>query len=284
MQDNNKDGYGVMIAKKSERLVTALYIVTDLVDGSEPIKNSLRKNSVTLLSSMNALMQYDIKDRTIEFATALKSVMEIISLLHVASATGIVSEMNANLLIDGFRMLQVVLEKKQPVLTKEMISVDKEDTLYDKTEAYSGIVSTSYDALTPNEIIRGVDKDIKFIKKTDVIVPEAKRQILDYKRQETSLNKGQDYSNRPDSVHGVLMQHANSQSSSIASSFQNRKQTRREQIVALFVKGVDVSIKDIAARIKGCSEKTIQRELNSLVLDNIIERIGEKRWSRYVLR
>ena len=284
MQDNNKDGYGVMIAKKSERLVTALYIVTDLVDGSEPIKNSLRKNSVTLLSSMNALMQYDIKDRTIEFATALKSVMEIISLLHVASATGLVSEMNANLLIDGFRMLQVVLEKKQPVLTKEMISVDKEDTLYDKTEAYSGIVSTSYDALTPNEIIRGVDKDIKFIKKTDVIVPEAKRHILDYKRQETSSNKGQDYSNRPDSVHGVLMQHANSQSSSIASSFQNRKQTRREQMVALFVKGVDVSIKDIAARIKGCSEKTIQRELNSLVLDNIIERIGEKRWSRYVLR
>jgi DNA-binding HxlR family transcriptional regulator len=45
---------------------------------------------------------------------------------------------------------------------------------------------------------------------------------------------------------------------------------------------VDVSIKDIAARIKGCSEKTIQRELNALLYDNIIERIGEKRWSRYV--
>lgn len=43
MQDNNKDGYGVMIAKKSERLVTALYIVTDLIDGSEPIKNGLKE-------------------------------------------------------------------------------------------------------------------------------------------------------------------------------------------------------------------------------------------------
>ena len=54
--------------------------------------------------------------------------------------------------------------------------------------------------------------------------------------------------------------------------------------MALFVRGVDVSIKDIAARIKGCSEKTIQRELNALLYDNVIERIGEKRWSRYVLR
>lgn len=285
MQDNNKDGYGIMIAKKSERLVTALYIVTDLVDGSEPIKNGLRKNSVTLLSAMNALMQYDVKDRTTEFATALKSVMEIISLLHVAGATGLISDMNGNLLIDGFRMLQAVLEKKQPILTKEMISVDREDTLYDKTEAYSGIVSTSYDALTISELTRGINKDAQQTKRTETMVTENKRQMLDSKRQELSLHKGQEVSNnKPASVHSVLIQHAYSQSPSLASSFKNRKQTRREQIVALFVKGVDVSIKDITARIKGCSEKTIQRELNSLVLDNIIERIGEKRWSRYVLR
>lgn len=284
MQDNNKDGYGVMIAKKSERLVTALYIVTDLIDGSEPIKNGLRKNSVTLLSSMNALMQYDVKDRSAEFATSLKSVMEIISLLHVASATGLVSEMNGNLLIDGFRMLQSVLEKKQPILTKEMISVDREDTLYDKTEAYTGIVSTSYDALTLSELTRNLDKTSPQVKRTEVTDSENKRQIPDYKRQETVLHKGQDVTGKPASVHSDLMQHANVQSSVSPSSFQNRKQTRREQIVALFVKGVDVSIKDIAARIKGCSEKTIQRELNALVLDNVIERIGEKRWSRYVLR
>jgi len=277
MQDNNKDGYGIMIAKKSERLVTALYIVTDLVDGSEPIKNGLRKNSVALLSSMNALMQYDVKDRTAEFATALKSVMEIISLLHVASAIGLVSEMNGNLLIDGFRMLQSVLEKKQPILTKEMISVDSEDTMFDKTDAYSGIVSTSYDALTLSELNRGNEKDSHQVKRTEVSVPESKR-------QELPLHKGQIISNKSDSVHSVLIQHAHSQSPTLASSFQNRKQTRREQIIALFVKGVDVSIKDIAARIKGCSEKTIQRELNALVLDNIIERIGEKRWSRYVLK
>ncbi len=281
MQDNSKEGYGVMIAKKSERLVTALYIVTDLIDGSEPIKNGLRKNSVVLLSSMNALMQYDVKDRTTEFASALKSVMEIISLLHVASATGLVSEMNGKLLIDGFRVLQSVLEKRQPILTKEMISVDAEDTMFDNAESYSGIVSTSYDALTLSEVNRGGDRDSKevaYSKKTEILTGVDKgQQSINYKGQESVRLK-------TPSLPNVLIQHATKNSPSIASSFQNRKQTRREQIVSLFVKGVDVSIKDIAARIKGCSEKTIQRELNSLVYDNIIERIGEKRWSRYILR
>ena len=80
------------------------------------------------------------------------------------------------------------------------------------------------------------------------------------------------------------MEHAARPVNALASSFQIKKLSRREQILALFVRGVDVSIKDIAAKIKGCSEKTIQRELNSLLYDNLIERIGEKRWSRYVLR
>lgn len=281
MQDNSKEGSEVTVAKKSERLVTALYIVTDLIDGSEPIKNGLRKNSIVLLSSMNALMQYDVKDRTTEFASSLKSVMEIISLLHVASVTGLVSEMNGQLLIDGFRMLQSVLEKRQPILTKEMLSVDREDTMFAQAEGYSGIVSTSYDALTLSEVNRGGDresKEISYNKKTEILASVDKGQRgVNYKGQENVKPKSPALTN-------VLIQHATKNIPSIASSFQSRKQTRREQIVSLFVKGVDVSIKDITARIKGCSEKTIQRELNSLVYDNIIERIGEKRWSRYVLR
>lgn len=270
MSDNQQEEYAVMIAKKSERLVTALYIVTDLIDGNEPIKNSLRKNAVVLLSSMNALMQYDVKDRTTEFASSLKSVMEILSLLHVASATSLVSEMNGSLLITGFRTLQSVLERKRPVLTKEMISVDEEETLYQHAETFHGIPTTSYDALTLGQVhahnSRPVEKD------------EIKKDI-----PSRVLYKGQNEA-KPQDVRNVLMQHVTRPTPSLASSFQARKQGRREQILALFVKGVDVSIKDIAARIKGCSEKTIQRELNALVYDNVIERIGEKRWSRYILK
>ncbi len=43
-----------------------------------------------------------------------------------------------------------------------------------------------------------------------------------------------------------------------------------------------VSIKEIAAVVKGCSEKTIQRELTALVGQGLVRKEGERRWSVYL--
>ena len=42
-----------------------------------------------------------------------------------------------------------------------------------------------------------------------------------------------------------------------------------------------VSIKDISLAFTDCSEKTIQRELNTLISKGQIKKTGSKRWSRY---
>jgi hypothetical protein len=294
MQDEAKQDYGTLVAKKSERLVTALYLVTDLMTDGEPIKHGLRKNAVALLSSMNALSQLDVKDRVTELKVSLKAVTEIISLLHVAVTTGIVSQMNGELLMDGFRSLQSVLEKKQPILTREMLTIDDEAALHTESHFSSAITSTSYDVLTPLSLARlhGSDEDVRrtadALKSSQIL---SKLEGKDFKGRNSSEQMSDKSEEKiltaqkdNQSVHHVLMRHAAPPATSLASSFQMRKQSRRDQILALFVKGVDVSIKDIAARIRGCSEKTIQRELNALLYDNVIERIGEKRWSRYILR
>ncbi len=62
----------------------------------------------------------------------------------------------------------------------------------------------------------------------------------------------------------------------------DRKSSRRDQVLGL-LSIEPISIKDISEKIVGCSEKTIQRELNALVDARKITRIGEKRWSRYTL-
>lgn len=305
MNEESKKDYGVLIAKKSEKLVTALYLVTDLMVDSEPIKHGLRKNAVALLSSMNALSQLDVKDRVMELKMSLKSVTEITSMLHVAVTTGIVSKMNGELLMGGFRSLQLVLEKKQPIFTKEMLHVENEEELERDSNFASAVNSTSYDALTPLSIAR-LHENTQDLRRTQ----ESLRQSQLLTKFANLENKGQNKTEAPPTVkdikndkiasedkeaikdiyakplstHAVLMEHATRPVNTIASSFQMKKLSRRDQILSLFVKGVDVSIKDIAARIKGCSEKTIQRELNALLYDNVIERIGEKRWSRYVLR
>jgi hypothetical protein len=61
------------------------------------------------------------------------------------------------------------------------------------------------------------------------------------------------------------------------------KDSRRNRIIKLIKDNREVTIKDIAFYFHEFSEKTIQRELVSLVESNVLKKIGERRWSRYSL-
>ncbi len=61
----------------------------------------------------------------------------------------------------------------------------------------------------------------------------------------------------------------------------NRKSERQEAILAVIKAKGELSIKDLTGVIKGCSEKTIQRELLVLVDQGVLNKVGERRWSRY---
>ncbi len=46
----------------------------------------------------------------------------------------------------------------------------------------------------------------------------------------------------------------------------------------------NISVKDISDRIKDFSEKTLQRELLKMVAKGVLNKEGERRWSRYSLK
>jgi len=60
-----------------------------------------------------------------------------------------------------------------------------------------------------------------------------------------------------------------------------KKTSRRSLIINTIQKKGSVMIKDLTPVIKGCSEKTIQRELATLVDKGIVNKEGERRWSVY---
>ncbi|MDE1925225.1 MAG: hypothetical protein KGH79_03525 [Patescibacteria group bacterium] len=59
-------------------------------------------------------------------------------------------------------------------------------------------------------------------------------------------------------------------------------QERVSLILDLVRKNKSLSIKDISRVIKGCSEKTIQRELAALISQGLVRKEGERRWSVYM--
>ncbi len=64
---------------------------------------------------------------------------------------------------------------------------------------------------------------------------------------------------------------------------QDKGQSERMSLILDLVrKKKSLSIKEIAQVIRDCSEKTIQRELNTLIEKGLIRREGERRWSVYL--
>lgn len=59
---------------------------------------------------------------------------------------------------------------------------------------------------------------------------------------------------------------------------------RQESILSIIRNKGNASIKDIATVIRDVSEKTIQRELISLIAAGIVSKQGERRWSTYSLQ
>ena len=58
---------------------------------------------------------------------------------------------------------------------------------------------------------------------------------------------------------------------------------RQEAVLSVIRSKGSVSIKDISTMIHGVSEKTIQRELTTLIESGTVRKVGERRWSTYSL-
>ncbi len=96
---------------KVERLVSALYMVTDLINSNDPIKWRIRKASIVLLTEIGKLAELAPADRKKLINTANEFLAEINSLLEVAVTAGLISRMNYTLLKKEFANAPLLLER-----------------------------------------------------------------------------------------------------------------------------------------------------------------------------
>lgn len=231
--------------KKTEKLVTALYMVTDCMDTDDALKTKLRDLGVALLSDMYKLASYSPLDKQTHIVSFLSRIEEIISFVEISYTIGFISEMNTTILKKEFMILVGELESHQ--------KKDKHFTFTLDEQMFSLPVSMRQELVEKNIIKDNPQGQIN--KRTSSNNVSFTNSVFNH-----SVNQTPTIKNHSHSV--------------------SDKKERTDKILSL-IKGRDVSIKDISSSFSDCSEKTIQRELNALVLKGQVKKTGAKRWSRY---
>lgn len=239
------------INKKTEKLVTALYMVTDCMDTDDAIKGNIRLRGVELLSDMYKLETALPVDKRNHVPITLSHIHEVLSLIEISYTIGFISEMNTS-----------ILKREILVLAHELKVIQSKDTHFTFTldEAMFDLPTTHTNTEEYN--LRKEFPAESFIRDKRTVSNMSFNTI----RTSQLTTKGQN---------------------NLSTNHTNKKE-RTDKILYLIKDKKDlpggeagVSIKDISITFTNCSEKTIQRELNSLVLKGQIKKIGAKRWSRY---
>jgi len=96
---------------KTERLISALYMVTDLINSDDPLKWQMRKTGVVLLTEIGKLAELSPVDKKKVLHSANEAAAEVLSLLEVSANAGLISRMNYTLLKKEFANTPLLLER-----------------------------------------------------------------------------------------------------------------------------------------------------------------------------
>jgi len=244
----NKEPRIELIFKKTERIVTAIYLVTNFFSIEEPIKWDIRQVATKLLRSIMSLTSAHEHDKETRLHTSTGYIIELNALFDIASRTGLVSRMNYNILhteIEKLSDMLCVLCTEDSVHLTSVLSAHSFEVQMSQTINQNDIARNSYKTNKPNKghskpqpVFYGTVRDLK-----DKLLSGGNA----FKKTSTNSN-------------------------------------RREQIISEVTRKGEVSVKDISSIIKNCSEKTLQRELLALVSEGVLSKTGERRWSRYSLK
>jgi hypothetical protein len=256
---------GVLSYTKTNKLITALYMVTDILDKDEPLRNKLRTLGAGIISDIH---QIEINYNGHTASLAVEKISEINSFLDIASAVNIISEMNTN-----------ILKKEFSELNKSILSAQTERELM-------GENTVSNKEINIEEFLAEKESPL-FITTPPFRHPSSARRGGNPKGQlRIGVQKGSTLlkalSDKTGAMSDTKSNHPNGE------AFDALKKQRREEIINIIQKNnKTATIKDIKDKAYGslvsCGEKTLQRELVSMVKDGVLNKTGEKRWSKYQL-
>ena len=238
------DQYFVFMYKKAEKIAAAIYMITDFFDDTEPLKKNIRIAALSLIDLTLSLNTTLSPDRKSLLNHITRHSLSIISYSEIAARSGIESVMNHRIIKDELENFIRTIEERE----------------------------------VPQKLGRHFVLSDDFIKDEESFFPSSKSIVRDSSHS-ASLNN----SSKPAHTNIPVQPRVERPAIQKKEDKGTRKSERQEAIISVIRQKGELSIKDLTGVIKGCSEKTIQRELLVLVDQGILNKVGERRWSRYSL-
>lgn len=231
--------------KRTERIVSATYLVTNHIPHEDPIRARIRDIGHELLSGVLALHGGFRAATHEKIARLLALVRESISLVRLLHLSGYVSAQNALLLSNALDELGQFLSGSQASALSDSIQLDREDFL-PRDASLSQPLSRPRMAALASPIT------------TTAASPSIGQSVPVSSNRKIVRSPGRSVQTE---VHGE----------------------RRRALLDILARSGALGIKDITSQMVGCSEKTVQRELSMLVRERTVKKEGQKRWSTYKL-
>ena len=277
----NSDPYFNFVYKKSERLCMAIYLITDFFPTKDSIKDSMRKAGADLIKISLSLITSSSSYRKDILNDISRICLEVVSLSKVASNLGMTSLPNHNVLESEIKnFIGVIEEREMPSTTGQgfVLNEDMLEASYEVNEKAEVKMNTQGNVLLPvNKVsVQGkVATQGKDNRKDDTRIQDAEKHGT-FVKDGTLAGNTKDNTKSVAGVVGIA-------GVAIGTKSVMQKNDRQQIILDIIREIGESSIKDISDNIKDCSEKTIQRELNTLIYDGVLKKIGERRWSKYIL-
>ena len=253
--EQNKDF--IFVYKKLEKLISAVYMITNFFSESEPLKWSIRDLGGQLISQVIDIKDRVSADRSVVLDEIKNLILDLVSRLEVAHFAGLISEMNFSILKKEFSILLGSLVEKNSSGQKFLFP----GSFFE--------IPDNRDAVSPIGQIPEFNPDLLRTKSIGQVTSVLSHRDFNVRLNREGFDKG--HVSQSSKVH------------SPEGPVKNKKNNRQNIIVAFLTKNKVGTIKDISLMIKGCSEKTVQRELLFMVKNGVLKKEGERRWSRYSL-